>query len=620
MPPRRASARIAAASAEKEKPKPSKPKVSSKASKKRVHSSEPQDNEDKHQNDSDEQEPPKKKAKKFTAVPKGAKASKGRSKAKRKKVDVEEDEVVDQGEGDGEEGNKDEEMNEDPKDNAKEVLSSPSPPPAPAPAPKIVSVKKRGSAPVDPESSFVDTHQVYEANGEVWDCMLNQTNISNNNNKFYVIQLLHPIGNLGNVLLHTRWGRVGERGQSQQKGPFDPSIGIREFCKQFRSKTTADWANRRTMRDFNDDQEDEDEEDKGKGKQKEKDLKFPDAKAAPQVQRLVEFIFNSSFINAHLQEMNYDANKLPLGKLAKSTILNGFTALKAIAEVLADPGGSLAVSHGGAVRSHSHSFGRNRPVIISDDTLLKKELEMLDALGDMQIATKVLTTKEDSDIHPIDASLASLNLSIVEPLEHSSKEFKALEKYAQDTHGETHAYYKVQVEEIFRIQRSTDDKADLSVESGERLLLWHGSRSTNFAGILKQGLRIAPPEAPVSGYMFGKGVYFADHMSKSAGYCYAYLSQSTGLLLLAEVIAKPFVELMDAKYDADTLCKNQGMRATKGIGRVQPVEWEDCAEVLGNPELKGIQMPKGKGREYNEYIVYDTSQIRLRYLLRIKMQ
>lgn len=29
---------------------------------------------------------------------------------------------------------------------------------------------------------------------------------------------------------------------------------------------------------------------------------------------------------------------------------------------------------------------------------------------------------------------------------------------------------------------------------GDRLLLWHGSRSTNFAGILKQGLRIAPPE------------------------------------------------------------------------------------------------------------------------------
>ena len=30
-----------------------------------------------------------------------------------------------------------------------------------------------------------------------------------------------------------------------------------------------------------------------------------------------------------------------------------------------------------------------------------------------------------------------------------------------------------------------------------RMLLWHGSRLTNFAGILSQGLRIAPPEAPV---------------------------------------------------------------------------------------------------------------------------
>ena len=37
--------------------------------------------------------------------------------------------------------------------------------------------------------------------------------------------------------------------------------------------------------------------------------------------------------------------------------------------------------------------------------------------------------------------------------------------------------------------------------------------------LLLQGLRIAPPEAPVTGYMFGKGVYFADMVSKSANYC-----------------------------------------------------------------------------------------------------
>lgn len=40
------------------------------------------------------------------------------------------------------------------------------------------------------------------------------------------------------------------------------------------------------------------------------------------------------------------------------------------------------------------------------------------------------------------------------------------------------------------------------------MLLWHGSRLTNFVGILGQGLRIAPPEAPATGYRFGKVITF----------------------------------------------------------------------------------------------------------------
>lgn len=68
-----------------------------------------------------------------------------------------------------------------------------------------------------------------------------------------------------------------------------------------------------------------------------------------------------------------------------------------------------------------------------------------------------------------------------------------------------------------------------------RMLLWHGSRLTNWVGILGRGLKVAPPEAPSTGYMFGKGIYFADSSSKSANYVYPTQRKNIGLVALCEV-------------------------------------------------------------------------------------
>jgi hypothetical protein len=51
-------------------------------------------------------------------------------------------------------------------------------------------------------------------------------------------------------------------------------------------------------------------------------------------------------------------------------------------------------------------------------------------------------------------------------------------------------------------------------------------------------MRIAPPEAPATGYMFGKGLYFADMFSKSVAYATNHSvggSSGSTLLLLCEV-------------------------------------------------------------------------------------
>ena len=68
-------------------------------------------------------------------------------------------------------------------------------------------------------------------------------------------------------------------------------------------------------------------------------------------------------------------------------------------------------------------------------------------------------------------------------------------------------------------------------------------------GILGQGLRIAPPEAPTTGYMFGKGVYFADVFEKSYQYCADYAGNSEDrIMLMCEVACGNMYERDQAEY------------------------------------------------------------------------
>lgn len=97
-----------------------------------------------------------------------------------------------------------------------------------------------------------------------------------------------------------------------------------------------------------------------------------------------------------------------------------------------------------------------------------------------------------------------------------------------------------------------------------RKLLWHGSRTTNFVGILSEGLRIAPPEAPTTGYMFGKGIYFADICSKSAAYCHANIENPEGFVLLCEVALGNQYQVFKAK---EMPSPPLGHHSVQGVGR-----------------------------------------------------
>lgn len=335
--------------------------------------------------------------------------------------------------------------------------------------------------------------------------------------------------------------RVGYNGQNDLKvfhGNLDAAK--KNFEKKFADKTKNNWENRSQFvkvagkYDLVDIQigegaEAEDEVDEpAKKKKKKQEIKVLDSQLDVKVQKLIDLICDSKVMEATLKHLNFDLNKTPLGKVTEDQIKAGYEALSKIANIINDTGKSekkrkeLMEACNQFYTRIPHYFGMKVPPMISSIDEVKNKIQLLEALNDITLGIKAIKEEEikeepEDEIievpNPLDAQYKKLDVKL-EPLDHGSEDFSLLEQYIQSTHGKTHSQYTLEVEDIFICQKESLGFKD----KGNRMLLFHGSRLSNYAGILSQGLRIAPPEAPVTGYMFGKGCYFADCASKSANY------------------------------------------------------------------------------------------------------
>ena len=66
-------------------------------------------------------------------------------------------------------------------------------------------------------------------------------------------------------------------------------------------------------------------------------------------------------------------------------------------------------------------------------------------------------------------------------------------------------------------------------------MLWHGCRPTQVLDLLKNGLKTPINSAPSVGYMFGKGIYFTDTVSKAATLSFVKKIDKECILLLCDV-------------------------------------------------------------------------------------
>ncbi|XP_049632386.1 poly [ADP-ribose] polymerase 1 [Suncus etruscus] len=486
---------------------------------------------------------------------------------------------------------------------------------------KRMKLTLKGGAAVDPDSGLEHSAHVLEKSGKVFSATLGLVDIVKGTNSYYKLQLLEG-DKESRYWIFRSWGRVGTViGSNKLEEMPSKEDAVEHFMKLYEEKTGNDWHSKNFTKypkkfypleiDYGQDEEAVKKLTVNPGTK---------SKLPKPVQELIKMIFDVESMKKAMVEYEIDLQKMPLGKLSKRQIQAAYSILSEVQQAVSQ-GSSDSQILDLSNRFYTlipHDFGMKKPPLLSNADSVQAKVEMLDNLLDIEVAYSLLRAgSDDTSKDPIDVNYEKLKTDI-KVVDKDSEEAETIRKYVKNTHATTHNAYDLEVLDIFKIEREGENQRYKPFKQlHNRRLLWHGSRTTNFAGILSQGLRIAPPEAPVTGYMFGKGIYFADMVSKSANYCHTSQGDPIGLILLGEVALGNMYELKHASHISKL---PKGKHSVKGLGKTTP---DPSASIT----MDGVEVPLGNGISsgvndtcllYNEYIIYDIAQVNLKYLLKLK--
>ncbi len=329
-----------------------------------------------------------------------------------------------------------------------------------------------------------------------------------------------------------------------------------------------------------------------------------------EVKDLIKLITDPNIYNETMRQLNIDSQKLPLGKISSNQIDKAYQILSEIASNLAKFTKKELMEYSSRFYTIiPYASGMSAPPIIDDEHKIKEKIEQLKSLDEMIIAAEKFLN------HNID-KLEQKYLSLQCDLEilTNSNEINMVLKYIQNTSAHN---FKIDVRSIFKTNRQGESEHFNSFQTlHNRQLLWHGSRLANYVGILSKGLRINPQNVIKTGSMFGNGIYFSNVVTKSVQYTY---TDNNALLLLCEVALGNTYELTQAKYITNL---PDGYHSTLGMGHKTPrisenlILEDDLIVPLGKLEERN----NFKGSlKYDEFIVYNSAQIKIRYLLLVNL-
>lgn len=223
--------------------------------------------------------------------------------------------------------------------------------------------------------------------------------------------------------------------------------------------------------------------------------------------------------------------------------------------------------------------------ILNTRDRIQKELDILDLYEDTLRMMPVMGVSD------LDKKYLALNCDIA--FVDDSETLTYVEHKIKTTHAANHNF-KLKVKNVYAVNMKNAPQFDS--RCGNVRNLFHGSRSANMVGILSSYLKLPTqiPNVHKTGAMFGSGIYFASDCTKSANYSLASFGGRGN------------------KYDTAYL-----MICEVALGNVHKV---DVAKSFSTPPngYHSVMGCKGPHLINNEFIIYNPTQARVKYLVEVE--
>jgi poly [ADP-ribose] polymerase len=230
--------------------------------------------------------------------------------------------------------------------------------------------------------------------------------------------------------------------------------------------------------------------------------------------------------------------------------------------------------------------------IKSASKMLKNEQDTLDTMVG-QVLLHEATESTDPEKHEDILEKLGLNIEVANPAEH-----KDIEKgLGQNAHRLIKAYKVVNTKTTSLFKDNLKKSKNKSTD-----MFFHGSRNQNWFNILQTGLLIRPSGAIHTGSMFGDGLYGANKAQKAIGY-----SSMRGSYWTSGSDNKGFIGIFEFHTGKQKVIKRHDSSCYSLSRQKLTRDGFDSVYAKGGIDLRN-----------DEFIVYDSSQCTIRYILEMK--